>query len=181
MKRRFNFILIIVALILFSSCGKAETTINEAYIMTDSSDNELLYEETDTVVAQIDGAVNAPGVYEISVGLRVRDLVEVAGGMREDAALESINLAEVVTDGLRYHILTIEEYEASRTGSSAKININTATIEQLMTLAGIGESKARSIIEYREKNGTFKSVEDLLKVSGIKRGTLDKILADITV
>lgn len=181
MKRRFNFILIIVALILFSSCGKAETTINEAYIMTDSSDNELLYEDTDTVIAQIDGAVNAPGVYEISVGLRVRDLVEAAGGMREDAALESINLAEVVTDGLRYHILTIEEYEASRTGSSAKININTATIEQLMTLAGIGESKARSIIEYREKNGTFKSVEDLLKVSGIKRGTLDKILADITV
>lgn len=181
MKRRFNFILIIVAFILFSSCGKAETTINEAYIMTDSSDNELLYEDTDTVVAQIDGAVNAPGVYEISVGLRVRDLVEAAGGMREDAALESINLAEVVTDGLRYHILTIEEYEASRTGSSAKININTATIEQLMTLAGIGESKARSIIEYREKNGTFKSVEDLLKVSGIKRGTLDKILADITV
>lgn len=181
MKRRFNFILIIVAFILFSSCGKAEATINEAYIMTDSSDNELLYEDTDTVVAQIDGAVNVPGVYEISVGLRVRDLVEAAGGMREDAALESINLAEVVTDGLRYHILTIEEYEASRTGSSAKININTATIEQLMTLAGIGESKARSIIEYREKNGTFKSVEDLLKVSGIKRGTLDKILADITV
>jgi competence protein ComEA len=181
MERKFCIIFIVIALIMLSSCGKSEATINEAYIMTDSSDNELLYEDRDTVVAQIDGAVNAPGVYEIPAGLRVRDLVEAAGGMRDDAALESINLAEILTDGMRYHILTIEEYEATKSGSSAKVNINTATLEQLMTLAGIGESKARSIIEYREKNGTFKSVEDLLKVSGIKRGTLDKILADITV
>lgn len=181
MERKFCFIFIVIVLIMLSSCGKPEATINEAYIPTDSSDNELLYEDRDTVVAQIDGAVNAPGVYEIPAGLRVRDLVEAAGGMRDDAALESINLAEILTDGMRYHILTVEEYEATKSGSSAKVNINTATLEQLMTLAGIGESKARSIIEYREKNGTFKSVEDLLKVSGIKRGTLDKILADITV
>ncbi|MBQ9342132.1 MAG: ComEA family DNA-binding protein [Lachnospiraceae bacterium] len=181
MERKFCFIFIVIALIMLSSCGKPEATINEVYIPTDSSDNELLYEDRDTVVAQIDGAVNAPGVYEIPAGLRVRDLVETAGGMRDDAALESINLAEILADGMRYHILTVEEYEATKSGSSAKVNINTATLEQLMTLAGIGESKARSIIEYREKNGTFKSVEDLLKVSGIKRGTLDKILADITV
>ena len=180
MERKFVFVILIAALLL-TSCGRDSAVINDSFVPEITSDQELLYEEKSVVIAQIDGAVNNPGVYEVCDGDRVLDLVNAAGGMCDDAAIESINLAEVVADGMRYHIMTVTEYEAGLSGASAKININTATIEQLMTLAGIGESKARSIVEYREKNGLFKSVEDLLKVSGIKRGTLDKILADITI
>lgn len=179
MKRTIVFL--IVLLLILPGCGSKEAIINEEYEAEEAFKEELLSDETSVIVAQIDGAVNNPGVYELNAGDRVNDLVTAAGGMTEDASLESINLAEFVADGMRYHIMTVKEYEAASGSVSAKININTASAEQLMTLAGIGESKAKSIVEYRKKNGLFKSVEDLLKVSGIKRGTLDKILDDITV
>lgn len=179
MRRQFLFLIIAFIAVLFYGCGKEAPEITEV-ISEEAYERELLSEES-TIVVQIDGAVNDPGVYELPGGSRIRDLVEAAGGMCDDAVLESINLAEIATDGMRYHVMTITEYEAGRDGASAMVNINTATIKELMTLAGIGESKAKSIVEYRKKNGLFKSVEDLLKVSGIKRGTLNKIMDDITI
>jgi len=179
MRRQFLFLLIAFVMLLSSGCGKEAPEINEV-ISEEVCESELL-SEAGTIVVQIDGAVNNPGVYEIAEGSRIRDLVEAAGGMCADAVLESINLAEIATDGMRYHVMTVMEYEAGRDTAAALININTATVKELMTLAGIGESKAKSIVEYREKNGLFKSVEDLLKVSGIKRGTLNKIMDDITI
>ena len=181
MERNFCFIICALLVVSLLGCGRTEAVINEAYTAEEVSDEALLSENEGIIIAQIDGAVVNPGVYEVHEGDRVNDLVMAAGGMCEDAALESINLAELVTDGMRYHIMTVTEYETMAEGASARVNINTASVEQLMTLAGIGESKAKSIIEYRKKNGSFKSVDDLLNVSGIKKGTLDKIRDDITV
>lgn len=140
---------------------------------------------------QISGAVANPGVYEISVDTRLFEVIEMAGGFSEDAAEYSINQVQKVSDGDNIHIPSIlEEQErlsdqsqqASQTGdSSDKININTADVTLLMTLPGIGEAKANLIIDYRETNGAFLSIEDIMKIQGIKEGVYNKIKESITV
>jgi competence protein ComEA len=150
------------------------------------------------------GAVKSPGVYETEGAARVCDLIELAGGLREDAAGDFINQAQKVTDGQRIYIPTKEELKdqspldysepaagiqqttenkaSSGTGSDTKlININTATAEILMELPGVGEAKAAAIIEYRTANGGFQSITDIMKISGIKEGLFHKIEKYITV
>lgn len=132
-----------------------------------------------------------PGVYTFAEEPHFIDVVEKAGGFTKKADKLSVNLAEVVKDGTQ---LTIEkkrkrkaaqEEQSSHGMSSAdeagKINLNTASAEQLMKLSGIGESKAAQIISYREKNGAFKKIEDIMNITGIKEGVFGKIKDDITV
>jgi len=139
-----------------------------------------------TWAAYITGAVATPGVYEITPGDRLTSLVQAAGGATADAALESVNLAVILSDQDHWHIPRVGETPVPKvsqsTGSpqaaagvAARININTATVIDLMALPGIGEVKAHAIVVYREANGPFKTVDDLLKVSGIGRATLDAI------
>ena len=154
------------------------------------------------------GAVNTPGVYELEAGARLYEAIARAGGVREDGAEESINQAQAVSDGERLYIPTDEEVRqgldayllsgsaggdaaagsqsavpGGPSGSSAggKVNINTASREELKTLNGIGDTRAGSIIVYRESNGPFGSIEDLMKVEGIKEGVFNKLKDDITV
>ena len=142
------------------------------------------------------GAVNAPGVYELRTDARIYEALEAAGGMTEDAAADWINQAEALSDGERIYVPTQEEAEESAQSVSGqwadpngnaggsvsdKININTATKEELMTLSGIGASKAESILKYRQEHGNFQSIEDLKKIEGIKDGVFNKIKDDITV
>ena len=117
-------------------------------------------------------------------------------GMTEDAGGDWINQAEALSDGERIYVPTQEEAEESAQSVSGqwadpngnaggsvsdKININTATKEELMTLSGIGASKAESILKYRQEHGNFQSIEDLKKIEGIKDGVFNKIKDDITV
>lgn len=136
------------------------------------------------------GQVKEPGVYELPEGSRVFEAVEAAGGFTEKAAAEALNLAEKITDGMKITVYDREEAstleasgasESGGPGSGGLVNINTAGKEALMTLSGIGESKAEDIIRYREESGGFKKIEDIMKVPGIKNAGFQKIKDRITV
>ena len=150
------------------------------------------------VVVYICGAVNAPDVYELDAGARVRDAVEAAGGFSEDADRTYVNLAAPVQDGIKLVIPTKEETalaektqipdydvygsdppDAAGEGNGL-VNINTATLEQLKTLPGIGDSIASRIIDDRSSNGRFSKPEDIMRVSGIKEKLFSKIKDKIT-
>ena len=149
-----------------------------------------------SIFVYVCGAVNAPGVYELPEGARVFEALELAGGVTGEAAQELVNQARTAEDGERIYMPTREEAERSVSGAGAagawdslneetagngKININTAGMDELMTLTGIGEAKAQSIISHREKNGNFQSIEELMEIEGIKEGVFNKIKDDITI
>ena len=110
-------------------------------------------------------------------GDRVYQAIEKAGGFREDAEASAINQAAVLEDGQQITILSTsqQQMQEEKAAEEGLVNINTADADALCTLPGIGEAKAKSIIAYREKNGPFKSTEELTKVSGIKEGVFDKV------
>ncbi len=168
-----------------------------------SAQSEQIEESADSqpqtkVFVHVVGAVVQPGMVELSEGARIQDAVNAAGGFAEDADQLSVNLARVVTDGEQIVVgsTSVDANTAnSATGSSAasasstaaattsngKVNINTATAEQLCTLSGIGESTAAKIIAYRQENGSFAKVEDLKNVSGIGDKKFAAIKDSITV
>lgn len=140
-----------------------------------------------TVFVHISGSVCNPGLYELQEGSRLADAVQASGGFADDADEDSCNLARVVTDG--EHIIIpsandaaspegiVQDNSSQTTGSMApsRININTATASQLESLPGIGTSTAQKIISDRTQNGPFKSVEELMRVSGIGEKKLASI------
>ncbi len=165
--------------------------------------NEDGKEKTKDVTVYITGAVNTPGVYILSEGSRIADVIDKAGGLTDDADAGAVNLAYVIEDGMhiilprkneeeKSYITTESGLDVNNTTkksdnsgnkmiSSAKININIATKEQLETLTGIGPSTADKIIEYRKENGNFKNVEDIKNVNGIGESKYSKIKDKICV
>ena len=148
-------------------------------------------EPAETVYVYVCGAVNAPGVYELKKDARVFEAITLAGGMTAEAAPEAVSQARTVADGEQIYVPTVREVQMQGSGVedivtgnadvSGKININTAGKEELMTLTGIGEAKAQSILDYREEHGQFGSIEDLMLIEGIKEGVFNKIKEDITI
>ena len=125
------------------------------------------------------GAVKAPGVYELPAGSRVYEAIALAGGTTDEAAQTAVNQAELLCDGQMIEIPTREEQMAKAAAEEARadglVNINSADLEELKTLPGIGDSKARSIIAYREENGAFENPEDIKNVDGIGEGVFAKL------
>jgi competence protein ComEA len=129
------------------------------------------------VVVHVSGAVQHPGVYELREGMRVIDAIEMAGGGTEKSDIHQLNLAETLYDGQKIYVPVKGEEigyvgggsgEKSSSGSATrKINLNTASIEELEELPGIGPTLATRIVEYREKHGPFRKIEQLMNVSGI--------------
>ena len=127
------------------------------------------------IFVDIKGAVKKPGVYQMKAGDRVKDAIDAAGGLTAEADSQKVNLAQRVEDQMVIVVPKVgEEAEAipagvtsKETSKEGKVNINKATVEELKTLKGVGEKKAEAIIEYRKKNGSFKTKEDLMKVRGI--------------
>ena len=167
-------------------------------------------EEAKTLVVHICGAVSAPGVYELPAGSRIIDAVEAGGGFLPEADEACCNLAEEIVDGCQIYIMTKTESCADgqtekkagiqtspdsdmqttdrnvRSNSAPAlenglVNLNTADVAALMTLPGIGESRAKAIISYREQHGAFAKIEDIMKISGIKQAAFSKIKDKITV
>lgn len=150
-------------------------------------------EVKDIAYVYVCGAVNAPGVYELASDARVYEAIALAGGTCENAAADALNQASVVTDGERIYIPTREELEkgivdlkepevtGADNKNEGKININTASKEELKSLPGIGDAKADSIITYREANGPFQAIEDMMNIEGIKEGVFNKIKDKIIV
>jgi len=153
--------------------------------------------ESDKIFVDIKGAIRKEGVYELTSGSRVTDVVKLAGGFTDDADKKSVNLAEKVADEAVIYVARVgEEVTPASTPSQAKntatsgaqqdadsaqINLNTATLEELQTISGIGAKRAQDIIDYRDNNGGFSSVDDLKNVSGIGEKTLEKLKAEVTV
>ena len=139
------------------------------------------------IFVDVKGAVKHPGVFETTKDKRVKDLIEEAGGLLDDADTSTLNLSQKVKDQMVIYVLKHGEKpkQISDGGSSSSntdvININTANKEQLMKISGVGKTKAEAIISYREKNGDFKKKEDITKVRGIGKATFEKIKDKIEV
>ena len=132
-----------------------------------------------TLKVYISGAVQEPGVYTVNEGDRLADVIATAGGVAENADLAAVNLAARVEDEDHWHVPQVGETPETslvqEASPSRKIDLNSADIELLKSLPGIGEVKAQSIISYRETNGSYSSVEELLDVSGIGPATIEAI------
>ncbi len=201
------YIAVAVILIATAFCGCSEE--EGEIVRLEATEQSAPYGENQTAPAEIPpekdpetvkvyvcGAVVAPDVYTVDADMCVVDAVNAAGGFSRDAASDYVNLASPLTDGQKIYIPTYREIEdavnagniegrgAADEGTGAagrKVDINSASAETLMTLPGIGRSKADKIIAYREANGGFSSIEDIMLVDGIKEGMFNKIKEGICV
>lgn len=189
---------VLAAVLVTAGCaGKEEESLEELSVSAESETEEEgavpqeEQEPAETVYVYVCGAVNAPGVYELKKDARVFEAITLAGGMTAEAAPEAVSQARTVADGEQIYVPTVQEVQVQGSGVedivtgnadvSGKVNINTAGKEELMTLTGIGEAKAQSILDYREEHGQFGSIEDLMLIEGIKEGVFNKIKEDITI
>lgn len=158
-------------------------------ITSDTNEEEI----NDKFYVDIKGAVVSPGVYEVNDDMRVLDVVKLAGGLTEASDDKKVNLAEKLIDQMVIYIPEIGEEgfelvtqvstgDKSITEKDSKlININTSSASELQSLNGVGEKKAEKIIQFREENGSFKTIEDLKKVDGIGEKTFDSLKSQITI
>ena len=178
-----------------SGCGKAgSVSLEEALTVMHTGG------ETETVLAGIDdlstiqeqvlcvyicGAVLRPGVYELEAGSRIVSAVEAAGGFLPEAATEAVNLAKRLEDGMQIVVPTMEEAEAKKAEvfrqEAGMVNLNTASVEELCKLSGIGEAKAEAILAYRTEIGVFSSIEQLKEVTGIGDSLFNQIKESIYI
>lgn len=168
--------LLILFLFFNNSCSKAP----EADSPFLSSFNQ---QEHNYYMVDIRGEINRPGIYKVESGAMINDVIELAGGLTNQADISKINLVEIIDDNLQIIINKVsnDDKEKEIVTVNNKININTCTKTDLMTLSGIGATKAQAIINYRDKNGKFKKIEDLLKVNGIGEALLLQIKDYITI
>ncbi|MGD9568508.1 MAG: helix-hairpin-helix domain-containing protein [Sedimentibacter sp.] len=183
-------VVLIVALLIMTAMGIKLSDKRDEMVFTGfenyEEDNKIAQEETEeenipnkSIYVDIDGAVNKPGVYELGNGDRVIDAINMAGGLNENAYTKNLNKARVLTDGEKIYILSLDEAENISEDSNL-ININTASINDLMSLPGIGEVYAERIIDYRN-NKSFGSVEEIKNIEGIGDKTFEKIKDLITI
>ena len=173
-------ILIIIIYNFFSSKKNEEINYSNIIISEDESKTENKIEE-EIIKVYVTGEVKSPGVIELEGDSRIEDAITLAGGITEKANLSEVNLAYSLEDGQKLYIPSIDdkeevEYLTTENGENiletnkegnGKININTASLEKLETLPGVGEALGKRIIEYWEENGKFEKIEDLKNVSGI--------------
>lgn len=140
------------------------------------------------IVVEIRGEVKKPDVYTLNENSIVKDIIEMAGGLTENADLSNVNRAKKLQDHELVYIATKNEsvsisqnVSQNNTVENKKVNINTAALEELKTIKGIGDAKAKSIIEYREKNGGFKKLEDIKNITGIGEKMFEKIKDQIEI
>ncbi len=191
--------IITLGIIYYSQIVKTseEFDIDEQNLEIVENKTEEKTEDIDQVakiIVHVSGAVKQEGIVELEENSRVADAIELAGGVREDAYMKDVNLAELLEDGMKIYIPSKEEVENQKESGNyvgntntsnknttdkndlnSKVNINTATKEELDTLPGIGESTANKIINYREENGKFKSIEEIKEVSGIGDSKFEQI------
>ena len=163
-----------------------EETFPAVSSVEEESQGEETEVSTGTLFVDVRGAVQKPGVYELPPGSRIFQAVEEAGGLLPEAMERLVNQAEELTDGQQVYIpFAGEETEGTQAflqeTDDNKVDINHAGPEELMTLPGVGEAKAADIIAYRDANGGFSSIEEIMQVSGIKDAMFQKIRDKIKV
>ena len=186
----FISILIIICVSIYFFTKDEDTNIllsNELYTV-DNTDNTN--EDLETIMVHIDGEVVTPGIISLKAGSRIADAIQACGGTTDISDISKINLAYELKDGQKVYIPSIYDVEdveyiqndagnnviiPDSSSSSALVNINSATQAELETLPGIGPSTAAKIIDYRNKNGDFKNIEDIMDVSGIGESKFNNI------
>ena len=190
-----------VIVIILVGRGMMASSMKEKVMVTNAV-NTTRVEETTTIMPQncyvdIKGEVLRPGVYEFSCESRMQDVIKKAGGFTEEADETKINLAQKITDQMQMIVPNVNSKQEggvtegnSEKGNSSnmilsnakqgKVNINTATLEELQTIKGIGKKKAEAILQYRKEHGPFRTKEDLLEVKGIGKKALEAIESQVT-
>lgn len=177
---------------ILCGCETGAVSLEEALTVMDATTETELPNVDDMSTATVQnycvyicGAVAEPGVYELVAGSRIVAAVEAAGGFLPEAATEAVNLAELLKDGMQIVVPTKEEVQEAKQAalkqSDGRVNLNTASVEELCTLNGIGESRAEAILAYRLELGTFRSIEQLKDVSGIGEGLFNQIKSNIYI
>lgn len=181
-KGSFLFICLIIGMGLFWMSREGEEVEEVAPSLSETTILPQEVEDKTTVstiiYVDVKGEVHHPGVYQMKAENRVKDLIEAAGGFTPLADDQKLNLAQLLEDQMvivvpkkgeevNSELAQAPTSQKKEVGKEGKVNINTATVEELKTLKGIGEKKAEAIIEYRKKNGSFKNKEELMKVRGI--------------
>ena len=184
-----SFVLIIGGLFYFNQ-NKTEdysgVSFSNISNETNNKDEKAENRHDEKIFVDVKGAVKHPGVFETTKDKRVKDLIEEAGGLLDDADTSTLNLSQKVKDQMIIYVLKHGEKpkqisDSSSSSNTDVININTANKEQLMKISGVGKTKAEAIIAHREKNGDFKKKEDITKVRGIGKSTFEKIKDKIEV
>lgn len=198
LKQNVIFIIVGCAIVLFFSVSfirnfdNSEVVHSNSIVAVEEAEDSPVLEKVEVeldIYVDIKGAVRAPGVYKMRNGDRVIDVIEKANGLELEANKDAINLALLVEDEMVIYVpfkgANTEELELefipTTKEKSNKININQASTEDLQQLPGIGPAKAGAIIAYREEHGKFQTVDDLVKVSGIGKKTVEKMLEFIDV
>ena len=194
--RKYIYIITIIIFIIFCVMviiRKRELKDNNINYKVNKEDiivnNDKINDEEEYIYVDIKGEVINPNVYKIKKGLRVIDVINLAGGLTEESDTSNINLSKIVTDEMVIVIKSKNNEEVyidsdvdinNNNNNNQLIDINTCTIDELLTLPGIGKSKANNIIEYRKKN-KFNTINDIMNVSGISESLFNKIKEYIKV
>ena len=193
-------VLAVIVIILVGRGMMASPTKEK--VMVTNAVNTTRVEETTTIMPQncyvdIKGEVLRPGVYEFSCESRMQEVIKKAGGFTEEADETKINLAQKISDQMQIIVPNLHSQQeggvtegnsgkgnlSNTTPSNSKqgtVNINTATLEELQTIKGIGKKKAEAILQYRKEHGAFRTKEDLLQVKGIGKKALEAIESQVT-
>lgn len=182
-------ILLVSGYIYWNKTTVEEENVSYSTVVTNTESEEKIEknESNDVVIVDIKGEINNPGVYELTKEKRIKDAIDAAGGLKENADTSKINLSQKLKDQMMIVIPKIGEQlkqnsaEQYNENNKKIVNINTASKEELMTINGIGETKAKAIISYRENKGEFTKIEDITKVNGIGKSTFEKIKENIEV
>lgn len=168
--------------VLFSlflcGCTSSDTLVIEEISSDDSSvyEQDIYEEPKKSIYVCVQGEVSAPGVFVLPEGSRVFDAVNEAGGLLETADVTKINLVSVLSDGMQ---IVVPSVSSNATGGSEErpslVDINSATITELMSLPGIGDAKATAIIQYRDTHNSFANIDEIKEVNGIKESTFESI------
>lgn len=191
MKKQVIFIGVVIAIIIVACYIQPFNSVNEGIELTEYIEEEEdvveevetheVNEEISTYLIDVKGQVQFPGVYEVTSDLRVHDVIILAGGFLDTANTNTINLAQKIQDEMVIYVPHLEEetetsFESWSTAQNKqKVSINQATESELLTLPGIGPSKASAIIKYRDEFGKFNSIDELTNVSGIGSKTLENL------
>ena len=164
--------------------NRSNEVINEVIINngSENAENSILRPEiiSKDIYVHIAGAVENPGVYTLQEGQRVEDAIQLAG-IREDSDIDALNRAAIINDGQKIIVPVIGANDTNQTITNEKLNLNYATLAQLMALPGIGEVKANAILQYRTRHGSFQTVEELLQVHGIGTAIYEELADQVCV
>ena len=171
-------VIVVMIILFFLLKPKKEPEL----LFSSNSELEMTSSQAEMIYVDVKGEVNTPGVYECAKEERVQDAIKKAGGFTSEANQTAINLAQKLTDEMKIVVPNKQETQQDVTSTtSQKINLNTATKEELTTLTGIGQKKAEQIIQYRTEKGIFKTIEEITQVRGIGTKLYEQIKETITV